>query len=503
MEAKVAELRTRLQDISDIGGAISILRWDQYSYMPKGGAASRARQVAALARIAHGLQTAPRLGELLSELAAEVATRPAEDELRGIVLEAKRDYDRGVRVPERFVVERSAHTAAAYEAWCGAREANDYRVAEPFLHRSVELSREYSSFFPEFKHPADIHIDDSEPGMTAELLRTLFAELRAQLVPIVETLCACAPPADDFLFRHFPSADQVAFGLDVIRRFGFDFDRGRQDFSPHPYSTTISLGDVRITTNINEHDLMDGLSSTLHESGHGMYQQGIRPVFDGTPLSYGASTGVHESQARLWENLVGRSREFWTYYFPKLADTFPGQLGGVSLEQLVRAINVVRRSKVRTNADEVTYNLHVVIRFDLELALMTGELSTADLAEAWRERYRADLGITDLTDKEAVLQDVHWYDGLLGGSFHGYAIGNVLAAQFFDAALAACPDIPAEIAAGRFAALHGWLRDNIYQHGKMFTPAELAMRATGKPMSVEPFIRYLRAKYGRLYGVAL
>ena len=279
---------------------------------------------------------------------------------------------------------------------------------------------------------------------------------------------------------------------------GFDFNRGRQDFAPHPFTTKFGLGDVRITTRVDEDFLTDALFSTIHEAGHAMYEQGIRMELDGTPLASGTSSGVHESQSRLWENLVGRSPEFWRYYYPRLQSDFP-VLSDVKLDQFYRAINKVERSLVRVDADEVTYNLHVMLRFDLELDLLEGKLSVHDLPEAWNSRFQHDLGITPPDDRLGVLQDVHWYGGQIGGMFQGYTIGNILSALWFEEALKVHPHILAEMEQGQFGTLHGWLQENIYQHGRKFTANELVQRVTGGPLRIEPYLNYLQAKYQALY----
>jgi len=293
------------------------------------------------------------------------------------------------------------------------------------------------------------------------------------------------------------------FGLEVIKRYGYDLQRGREDKAPHPLTISFSIGDVRITTRVREDYLGDALFSTLHEAGHGMYEQGIDPSLDGTPLASGTSSGVHESQSRLWENVVGRSRGFWEYYYPRLQEYFPEQLKSVSLDAFYRAINKVRPSLIRVDADEVTYNLHVMIRFDLELALLEGNLAVKDLPDAWRARYEADLGVTPPGDRDGVMQDIHWYFGTVGGMFQGYTLGNILSAQFYAAALNARPEIVDEIAQGRFEMLHGWLKDNIYRHGRKFTANEIVERATGGPLTIEPYVRYLWTKYGDLYGLSV
>jgi carboxypeptidase Taq len=287
----------------------------------------------------------------------------------------------------------------------------------------------------------------------------------------------------------------------VIKRFGYDFNRGRQDKTHHPYMTKFSLGDVRITTRVKQSDLGEALFSTMHEAGHAMYEQGIQRAYEGTPLGGGTSAGMHESQSRLWENFVGRSRSFWKFFHPKLQGVFPEQLGTVSLDKFYRAINKVQRSLIRTDADEVTYNLHVMLRFDFELQMLEGKLAVRDLPEAWHERYQADLGVSAADDRDGVLQDTHWYSGIIGGAFQGYTLGNIFNAQFYEAALKAHPQIIEEMERGEFGTLHGWLKDNIYQHGSKFTASEIVQRVTGGPMSIEPYTRYLWTKYQPLYNL--
>jgi carboxypeptidase Taq len=369
------------------------------------------------------------------------------------------------------------------------------------LEKTLALSRELADFFPGYEHIADPLIDFSDYGMKAASVRAVFDQLRDQLVPLVRSITS-QPPADDAcLHRSFPVEDQESFFTDIVKAFGYDFDRGRCDISPHPFTTGFSIGDVRITVRYQENDLSEALFSALHESGHAMYEQGIDTAYEGTPLAGGSSAGVHESQSRLWENIVGRSRGFWQCYYPKLQETFSDQLGSVSLDTFYRAINKVQRSLIRTDADEVTYNLHVMLRFGLELDLLEGKLAVRDLPEAWRERFEADLGIAPPDDRDGVLQDVHWYDGIIGGAFQGYTLGNILSAQFYQAALEAHPEIPSQIARGEFASLHGWLQDHIYAHGSKYTAPELIERVTGGPLCVDPYIAYLRTKYGELYAL--
>jgi carboxypeptidase Taq len=335
--------------------------------------------------------------------------------------------------------------------------------------------------------------------MKAATIKKVFGDLRKRLVPIVEAITSQPPADDSCLKQHFPKQKQLDFGVQVVKQFGYDFSRGRQDLTHHPFETTFAWGDVRITTRVKEDDLTEALFGTMHESGHAMYEQGWKKEYDGGALAGGTSAGVHESQSRTWENIVGRSRGFWEYWYPRLQKAFPAQLKNVPLDTFYRAINKVQRSLIRTDADEVTYNLHVIIRFELELAMLEGKLAIKDLPEAWHARYQSDIGITAPDNRDGVLQDVHWYSGPVGGAFQGYTLGNIMAAQFYQSALKAHPEIPSEISKGKFDTLRGWLTENIYQHGSKYTAAELLKRATGNDLTVEPYINYLRGKYGELY----
>jgi carboxypeptidase Taq len=499
MERKLTELRHRLVEINDLKSTAKVLKWDQNVNMPPGGAKARGRQTAILQRLAHEKLIDPDLGRLLDELQPYAESLPHDSDEASLVRVARRLYERKVRVPPGFTAEFYDHVAATLQAWRAARPANDFSMVQPYLERTLDLSRQYAGFFPEHEHIADPLIDINDYGIKVSIVRPIFAELRKQLTPIVQAITA-QPVADDAcLHQHFPEEQQWAFGVDMIKRFGYDFERGRQDKAPHPFTIEFSTGDVRITTRVKENDLREALFSTLHESGHAMYEQGVRMDLDGTPLGEGTSMSTHESQSRLWENLVGRSRSFWRYAYPKLQATFPDQLNRVDLDTFYRAINKVEPSLIRTDADEVTYNLHIMLRFDFECQLLEGNLQVGDLPEAWRARIEADLGIAPPDDRDGVLQDIHWYFDHIGGQFQGYTLGNIMSAQFLDAALRAHPEITSEVEDGEFGTLHSWLVDNIYQHGRKFTTTELLERATGESLSVAPYIRYLRNKYGELY----
>jgi len=499
MNAKLQELKNYLAEANDLDSAANVLVWDQTTYMPSGGGPARARQLATLEKLGHEKFTDVAVGKLLDELRPYGESLPYDSDEASLIRVTRREYERKIKVPAEFVARFSAHTAETYDAWTVAKPANDFATMRPFLEKTLDLSREYANYFPGGDHIADPLIDRHDHEMTASAVRRLFAELRTRLMPLVRAVLAQPPLDDSCVYQHFPEGEQLAFGAHVLRRLGYDFERGRQDKTHHPFMIHFSLGDIRITTHVNENDVRDALFSSIHEAGHAMYEQGINPDFEGTPLAEGTSAGVHESQSRLWENLVGRRREFWEYWYPPLQAVFPSQLGSVSLEAFYGAINKVERSLIRIDADEVTYNLHVMLRLDFELQLLEGSLSVRDLPEAWHERMETDLGLAPKNDTTGMLQDVHWFSDHIGGAFQGYTLGNIMSAQFFEAALKAHPDIPAQMRAGEFGALHRWLKDNIYRHGSKFTAAELVERATGGPLNIEPYIRYLRTKFGGLY----
>lgn len=494
-EQKLAELRARLAEIDDLASAGGLLAWDQLTYMPRRGAAVRARQRATLSRLAHERSIAPELGRLLDQLGGFEATRPYDSDEASLIRVARRDFERAIKIPSDYVARASEFGARAYEAWKRARPANDFVSMRPYLDRAIELGREYAGFFAPYQHVADPLIDEADEGMTAASVRRLFAALRQELIPIVDRITAKPKRGKRILSGFFDEAAQLAFGASVVRRIGYDFDRGRLDKTAHPFCTRLSAGDVRITTRVFENDLMQALFSTLHEAGHALYEQGVDPALEGTPLARGASVGVHESQSRLWENIVGRSSDFWQFFYPRLRKAFSGALDGWSVDTFYRAINRVERSLIRTDADEVTYNLHILLRFDLELKMLEGSLDPRHLPEAWRAGMASFVGIVPEDDRDGCLQDVHWFSGVMGGAFQSYTIGNILSAQFYAAALKDHPHIPDEIASGSFETLHHWLRENLYRHGRKFKPNELVRRVTGEPMNTGPYLIYLRAKH--------
>ena len=503
IQKKITNLLVLLGEVNDLRSAADILNWDQTTYMPPGGAVARGRQLATLQRLAHEKFTDAAIGHLLDDLEKAVESLPPEADEAALVRVTRREYERATRVPATFTAQLATHITEAYEVWVQARPAADFGIVAPYLEKTLDLSRQLATFFTGYQHIADPLINLNDYGMTVAILQPLLNELRTRLLPLVRAINNQPPLEDQCLRQFFPEKQQWDFGVAVIKQFGYDFTRGRQDKTYHPFMTKFSLGDVRITTRINEHYLSEGIFSTFHEAGHALYEQGIAPNLERTPLAEGASAGVHESQSRLWENQVGRSLDFWHHYYPQLQATFPDQLGQVSLDTFYQAINTVQPSLVRTDADEVTYNLHIAIRFELELALLEGKLAVRDLPAAWDELYQMNLGVAAPDERDGVLQDVHWFAGTIGGAFQGYSLGNILAAQFYAQALQAHPTIPDEIAAGQFGTLHDWLRTNIYRHGSKFTTAELVQRVTGQSLSVAPYFDYLQRKYGAIYGIDL
>ncbi len=500
-EQKLDLLKRSLLEIDDLRSAGAVLAWDQTTYMPAGGSASRARQRATLSRFAHQKATAAELGCLLDAL--EASGEDLSEPEASLVRVARRDFEKANKIPASFVERASAHRAQSYAAWVQAREEDDFAATAPYLRTSIDLSREYAEFFAPFAHICDPLIDDTDEGMTVAEVRQIFSELRPALLDLTRDIGNRPQVSHACLKGAFGEDQQLALALFAVEKIGYDLARGRLDKTVHPFCTRFSSGDVRITTRTRKDEFCEAFFSTLHEAGHALYEQGVSEDFDGSPLGRGASAGLHESQARLWENNVGRSYPFWEYWYPVLQETFPANYADVSLQEFYAAINRVERSLIRTDADEVTYNLHIMMRFDLENEMLEGRLDVQDLPEAWRARMREDLGVEPETDREGCLQDVHWYAGLIGGAFQGYTIGNILAAQIYATALQMHPDIPHQLQRGDTSQLLNWLRREVYQHGRRYRPDELILRATGRPLHVAPYLEYLRGKFGALYGLSV
>jgi len=499
MMKQLEELKQHLAEVNDLDMAGSVLNWDQSTYMPPGGAPARARQLATLARLSFEKFTDPVVGRLLDDLRSYEESLTYDSDDASLIRVIRRNYERAIKVPPAFHSELTAHQSRAFQLWIEARPANNFKLVLPALEKTLDYSRRLANYYPGYQHIADPLIDDADYGMKVETVKAVFGQLKEKLVPIVNSITSQEPTDDSCLREYYPEAAQVAFCEDVVKQLGFDYRRGRHDKTYHPFTASFSIGDVRITTRIKENYLGECLYSMIHEAGHAMYEQGVCKDYEGTLLANGTSAGVHESQSRLWENVVGRSRGFWEYFYPKLQSVFPEQLTGVSMDTFYRAVNKVEKSLIRTDADEVTYNLHVMLRFDLELLLLEDKLAVKDLPDAWQAKYKEYFGIYAPDDRDGVLQDSHWYAGIIGGSFQGYTLGNILGAQFYASAIKDFPEIPSEIRTGNFAPLLGWLQKNVYQSGSKFTAPELIERVTGGPMTIEPYIHYLVEKYGEIY----
>jgi len=492
-------LRAELRVIGDLDSISATLDWDQATYMPDGGATARGRQIALVSELAHARRASSTMRDLV---AACRRYESREDADGALVRRARQRHERATKVPSELVRAIKEHSAETYVAWTKARPANDFASVRPMLERGLELSRRLADALTYVDHPLDALIEENDRGSTVASITTLFDALRAELVPLVRAITSAPPHTDSVLARRVPADAQLAYARTVAGAIGYDFERGRMDLTHHPFMTRLSAGDVRITTRVREDDFGEAFFSTVHEVGHALYEQGIDVAFDGTPLGEGASSGVHESQSRFWENFVARSAPFWSLFLPVLKQAVPGTFDDVEVDQMVRSVRRVGRSLIRTDADEVTYNLHVMLRFGLEKDLFDGVVKVAELPSAWNARMESDLGIRPTDDRDGVLQDVHWYCTTIGGAFQGYTLGNLLAAQLWEAAEQALPDLEGSIATGDFERLRAFLEERLHRHGAIYDPADLIVRATGKPLEIAPLMRHLRTSYGALYGVA-
>ncbi len=495
------KLKARLAEIGHIGTSMAVLGWDQQCYMPPGGAAERAEQFATLGKIAHELSVGDETRRLLEGAEAEVAgSDPGSDEA-ALVRVARRDFDKAVKIPTELVTEMAKATTLGHEIWVKARAESDYKQFAPTLEKLLDLSRQVAEHLGYDDQRYDALLDQYEPGMKTREVERVFADLKSGLVQLVQEIAAQPPIDDSVLRRDYDEAAQLAFGEYVIKKMGFDFTRGRQDRAVHPFCTSFGRDDVRITTRFDRNWLPMALMGTIHETGHALYEQGFDPKDVGTPLSDAASLGVHESQSRLWENIIGRSRTFWNVFYPGLQRQFPDALENVNLNTFYRAINKVEPSLIRVEADEVTYNLHIMLRFEMEKALLDGSLSVADAPDAWNAKMQEYLGITPPDDAQGILQDVHW-SGASFGYFPTYSLGTLLSAQLYDKALADNPAIAEELARGEFGGLLSWLRENVHKPGRRYLPADLVQRVCGEPAQSHSYLKYLNTKFRTLYGLA-
>ena len=500
MGEKYQALVSRLAEIRNIDRALAVLNWDQQVKMPPGGASARAAQIGTLTRIAHEMLISEETQRLLDDARGEIDGAAYDSVEASMVRVVSQDVREQTCLPTELVAKIAELEVIGHQVWAKARAENNYAAFAPTLEQMLELKRESAEHMGYKEHPYDALLNEYERGMTASRVKQLFDAHKPDLVALIAAIRAKGDAVDDSIMHQpFDVPKQREFGEMVVKSYGYDFGRGRQDEAVHPFCTSFAQGDVRITTRFTPDFLNPALFGTMHEAGHAMYEQGISPELEGSLLSHGTSLGVHESQSRMWENFVGRSKAFWTWAYPKLQATFP-QFDGVSLDKFYKAINKVQPSFIRVEADEATYNLHIMLRFELEMEMVAGNVKVADLNEEWNDRFETFFGIAPPSDKMGVLQDIHWSSGLIG-YFPTYALGNLLAAQYYRKALQAHPNIPDDIASGKFDTLLGWLRENIHQHGRKFTAEELTQRVTGESIDCTYYMQYLHGKYSEIYGL--
>ncbi len=520
-----AELVRRAREVALLQSCSAVLGWDQQTYMPKAGAAFRGDQLALLASLAHEKATDPKIGELLAAVEGKAAPDSVE---AANVRELRHGYDRATKLPKRLVEELAKVTTLAQEAWQEARAKDHFPTFRPLLEQvlcavavvDVEtddgdtleamapdqvlaLKREEAQAVGYKDHPYDALLDEYEPGATAADVRAVFAELSKSLVPLIQKVTASGnKPRADVLNRDFPVDRQKWFAESAATAIGFDFTSGRLDTTAHPFCSAFGPGDCRLTTRYNPRFFNEAFFGVLHEAGHGMYEQGLPAEHFGTPVGSYCSLGIHESQSRLWENQVGRGRPFWDHFYPRLKQAFPNTLDDVTADEFHFAANEVKPSFIRVEADEATYNLHIVLRFELELDLMSGNLAAGDLPGAWNEKFEKLLGLKVPSDREGCLQDIHWSFGGVG-YFPTYTLGNLYAAQFMSAANKelGAESLAASFRAGDFAPLKNWLREKIHSQGRHYRAGDLCRRATGEPLAPAAFVRYLTEKLAPLYPV--
>ena len=484
-----------LQKAADVNNASAVLGWDQEVYMPAKGFEARGRQLATLASIAHDMVTGDDFGEMLQELSNR--NDLTDDEKYNVQLSFE-DYEKNKKLSASFVEELTQQTSRSYNAWIQARKENKYSIYAPELDKMITLKKRQAEMYGYEKHPYDALMDEYEKGATVALLDPVFEDVKKQLPDLLSKIKQATQVDDSFFNRYYPKQAQWDFSVEVLKKMGYDFEAGRQDISEHPFTTSFAPTDVRVTTRVDENNYASLLWSTIHEGGHALYEQGLPMEQYGLPLGAAASLAVHESQSRLWENGVGRGKAFWQYFYPKLQEHFTVSLNGISVDAFYKGMNKVEPSLIRTEADEVTYHFHVLIRYEIEKSLIKGELFAEDLAEAWNGMYRKYLGISAKDYKTGVLQDVHWCHGSFG-YFPTYSLGSFYAAQYFEQAEKDIPGLVSQIEAGDFQNLLEWLRKNIHQYGRRYTSEELCKRVTGKGLDFSVFMKYVTCKYAGIY----
>ena len=494
------QLISLLERVHVLGTVSGLLGWDEQVNLPPDSADLRGRQMALLAELQHAAASDPKIGECLQTLERELATTPAGELSpdRAVVLrEARRDYDRVTKLPREFVAERARLSSEAYHAWAHARGENDFPAFRPYLEKQLEFAKREADYLGWGESPYDYAIDKHDPGVTAARIEELFAALRTGLVPLVRRIAGAAEGVQRVVLRGCSTEQQQLLLREVTEQLGFNYRRGRIDVSLHPFCEGVGA-DVRMTTRFDPDDPLSALFSAIHETGHGLYEQGLPLDLQGTPLGQNAGMAVHESQSRLWENQVARSRAFWRYFEPRLRERFPEATRGVDSDALYREINAVRPTFIRVDADEVHYNLHIILRFELERRLFSGQLSVAELPEAWAAMSVELFGSAPPDDRRGVLQDIHWSGGAFG-YFPSYCLGNMMAAQLWATVRRQIPDLEADFEKGEFGRLLGWLRETIHAQGRRYGLLELVERVTGEPLSPSSLLAYLEDRYGAIY----
>jgi len=494
----LAQLKELTAEIIDLRAAQGLLGWDLETYMPPEGAETRAHQRSTLAKLSHQMLTSETMGNLLKTLRKQKLDRIDQ----ALVREVAKEYDRETKIPVKLVQEMTEVTAKAHPIWVSARKDNKFSNFAPVLEKIIDLNRQTTKVIGYQDSPYNALLDLYEPTLTVKQTDTLFSALKKDLVPLVKAIQESPKKPDAGFLRNktYPEDKQWEFTITVLEAMGFDFARGRQDKAAHPFTMGMSSRDVRLTTRVFKTDIVSALFSSLHEGGHGLYEQGVDPALARTFLDGGVSLGIHESQSRLWENLVGRSKAFWTYFYPKLKKLFPKPLDGITMQQFYKAINTVEPSFIRVEADEVTYNLHIMLRYEIEKALIEGDLKVKDIPAVWNKNMKSYLGITPPSDTLGCLQDVHWSHGSFG-YFPTYTLGNLHSVQFFNTAKKQVKSLEDQIAKGKLLPLKNWLNQEIHHHGHVELPDELSRRVTGEPLNSRYFVEYLWAKYGEIYGI--
>ncbi|MCB0279439.1 MAG: carboxypeptidase M32 [Calditrichaeota bacterium] len=485
-----------IKKVNNLSFISALLEWDQETNMPHKGGPARSEQLGILAGIQHDIKMNDDFRESLKAIDLNSCT----DEEQVILKDALKDISKSEKCPKRLVEEIAKYQSLGQQNWAEAKQKNDFQLFKPYLSRLIDLKREYAKAIAPDKAVYDTLLDDYEPNTTCADIEPVFTQLRDFLVPFLERIKSAKPTNTAFMNQAFPIEEQEDFGIQVIEEIGFDFDKGRVDLSVHPFCTNFSTNDVRITTSFDENNFTKSFFGLMHESGHAMYEQGMDETYHATAMAAPISLGIHESQSRLWENMVGRSRQFWTHYFPEIKSRFKNELKNVKFEDFLRGVNQVKASLIRTEADEVTYNLHVMIRFEIEQAIFNDNLPIDEIPRVWNEKYQSYLGITPPTDSEGCLQDVHWSLGLFG-YFPTYTLGNIYSAQFFNQAKTDIKYLEDDFSKGDFSALKKWLNEHIHIHGKRYSAIECLQRSTGEGINPQHFINYLENKFSELFNL--